>query len=269
MKYSRLYLHSLVTFKSLLTNFMLFSLLISSKGLCETVRLLEVYGEGTSRIVENKLVTRLLINEQGISPSKLTILIDKKSNYIKTIALSNGIDDNKISFTEIQQIMLQKSLHNPDHVISLKKDNDSAVYLGNSVLLQQHRNKLEYMPEYKLSRYVIVNFENTQQRQLFLGQVSHIAKQDFIYSSSIEERQLYYQKALLKAIDNASIKARLISKKTEMKLGHIISLQELSYDFLKIKNNVNSSLPYFVTNHHDTKRPNVSARVLIKFKLLD
>jgi uncharacterized protein YggE len=86
----------------------------------------------------------------------------------------------------------------------------------------------------------------------------------------MEERQLYYQKALLKAIDNALIKAKLITQKTEINLGHIVFLQELSTNFSQIENNsARVSLSANLKNYSETKKSRVLARVLIKFKLID
>jgi uncharacterized protein YggE len=165
--------------------------------------------------------------------------------------------------------MLQRTLNNRAHVIAVNKDNESKVYVNNSVLLQQNTNTINYLPEYKLSRIISVSFENTQQKRLFLGQVNHIATQNIIQSLSIEERQSYYQKALLKAIDNAVVKAKLITQKTERQLGRIVSLQELTSIFLNTDNNTNTTLYSRVEDYYDVKQPQVLARVLIKFKLIE
>jgi uncharacterized protein YggE len=99
--------------------------------------------------------------------------------------------------------------------------------------------------------------------------VNHIATQNIIQSLSIEERQSYYQKALLKAIDNAVVKAKLITQKTERQLGQIVSLQELTSMFLNTDNNTNTTLYSRVEDYYDVKQPQVLARVLIKFKLIE
>lgn len=269
MKYHRLFSLFLVTLNRTVINIILCYLLIINKGLCAPVNLLEVYGEASSPIVENKLTAKLIISEQGSFPSKLSVLIDKKVHYIKSIATSSGIDNSKISFNDIQQTMLQRTLNNHAHVIAVNKDNESKVYVNNSVLPQQNTNTINYLPEYKLSRIISVSFENTQQKRLFLGQVNHIATQNIIQSLSIEERQSYYQKALLKAIDNAVVKAKLITQKTERQLGQIVSLQELTSIFLNTDNNTNTTLYSRVEDYYDVKQPQVLARVLIKFKLIE
>jgi hypothetical protein len=243
---------------------------MTNKGLCEPVRLLEVYGEGVSSVVENNLMARLTISETGDFPTKLHVLIDKKTQYIKSIAISSGIDNSKILLNKTQQILLQKSLHNPVHIIALNKDNENKVYVDNSVLSQQDRNTTDYLPEYKLSRSITISFDSPEQKQLFLSQVSHIAKQDFTQILSMEEQKTYYQKALLRAIDNALMKAKLITQKTEVKLGHIVFLQELSTNFSEIENNSASvSLSATLKNYSEVKKSRVLARVLIKFKLID
>jgi uncharacterized protein YggE len=85
----------------------------------------------------------------------------------------------------------------------------------------------------------------------------------------MEERQSYYQKALLKAIDNAVAKAKLITQKTERQLGQIVSLQELTSIFLNTDNNTNTTLYSRFEDYYDVKQPQVLARVLIKFKLIE
>jgi uncharacterized protein YggE len=86
----------------------------------------------------------------------------------------------------------------------------------------------------------------------------------------MEEQKTYYQKALLRAIDNALMKAKLITQKTEVKLGHIVFLQELSTNFSEIENNSASvSLSATLKNYSEVKKSRVLARVLIKFKLID
>jgi hypothetical protein len=228
---------------------------VTNKGLCEPVRLLEVYGEGVSSVVENNLMARLTISETGDFPTKLHVLIDKKTKYIKSIAISSGIDNSKILLNKTQQILLQKSLHNPVHVIAVNKDNENKVYVDNSVLSQQERDTTDYLPEYKLSRSITISFDSPEQKQLFLKQVSHIAKQDFTQLLSLEEHQSYYQKALLMAIDSALIKAKLITQKTGMKLGHIVLLQELNTDFSETKNNnANVAASVVLNNYSEAKK---------------
>ena len=270
MKYFRLFSPLIATPKRTLINIILCCLLMTNKGLCEPVRLLEVFGQGASSVVKNELMARLTISEQGDFPTKLNVLIDKKTQYIKSIATSNDIDNSKISFNKTQQALFHRSFHNPVHVIALNKDNGNKVYIDNSVLSQQQTDTINYLPEYNLSRLITVNFETLKQKQLFLGQVSHIAKQDFTQLLSLEEHQSYYQKALLMAIDSALIKAKLITQKTGMKLGHIVLLQELNTDFSQIKNNnANLAASVVLNNYSEAKKTRVLANVLIKFKLID
>jgi hypothetical protein len=66
------------------------------------------------------------------------------------------------------------------------------------------------------------------------------------------------------------MKAKLITQKTEVKLGHIVFLQELSTNFSEIENNSASvSLSATLKNYSEVKKSRVLARVLIKFKLID
>lgn len=266
----RLFICFIVTAKTTLINIILCCLLMTNKAFCEPVQLLEVYGEGASTVVENPLVARLTINEKGDFPSKLKVLIDKKTQYIKSIASSNGIDGSKILLNKTQQTLLRRSFQNPVHVIAVNKDNEKKVYVDNSVLPQQQADTLNELAEYQLTRSITVSFETLKQKQLFLGQVSHIAQQDFTRLLDMEERQLYYQKALLKAIDNALTKAKLITQKTEMQLGQIVFLQELGSDFSQTENNsANVPISLALNNYAEEKKSSVLARVLIKFKLID
>jgi hypothetical protein len=66
------------------------------------------------------------------------------------------------------------------------------------------------------------------------------------------------------------MKAKLITQKTEVKLGHIVFLQELSTNFSEMENNSASvSLSATLKNYSEVKKSRVLARVLIKFKLID
>jgi len=82
---------------------------------------------------------------------------------------------------------------------------------------------------FELSRYITVNFSNISDYDKFLAKivklnVSHISA----LSMSVKQRDLYYQNALMKAIEHAKLKAKKMIEQTGGSLGPLIYLKEVS-----------------------------------------
>ncbi|MBU2871651.1 SIMPL domain-containing protein [Colwellia sp. E2M01] len=232
---------------------------------------IEVSGEGSIVVVPDQFSLTLTITERGRVPNKLKSLVDKKSNSVVNAAISLGIKETSISSARINLRIVEEEPSIKVQGIELNNAKGVTTYTDGQVVNQQQSNSPYKTPLFELSRQVTVNFTKIEQYDTFLGDiikinVSHISA----LTMNVEQRDEYYQQALLQAISHAQHKAERMAKQAGQTLGDIQFIKESSNNSYRpmyaepMIRSANSMAHTSLTGNQT-----ITARVAVKFDFKD
>ncbi|TMM43738.1 SIMPL domain-containing protein [Colwellia ponticola] len=229
---------------------------------------IEVSGQGSVVVTPDKFSLTLTITERGRMPSKLKVLVDKKSDMVVAAAKSLSIEENNIASARVNLRIVEEDPSITVQGLEYQKAKQGNIYIDGQTIKQQTNHINEHKkPLFELSRQITVNFNDIEQYDHFLTQiikvnVSHISA----LSMSVAGREEYYQQALLQAISQAKQKAQRMSKQAGRDLGELILIKELSsnhYRPMYAKAMMSDSSE---TSHTSlTGSQTITARVLVEF----
>lgn len=232
---------------------------------------IEVTGQGSVIIIPDQFSLTLTVTERGRVPSKLKALVDKKSNAVISAAKGLEVKGNNITSARVNLRIVEQKPSIQVQGIELNRARQGSVYIDGQSINQQANENDYKKPLFELSRQITVRFEEIEDYDQFLGQiiklnVSHISS----LAMSVQDRDDYYQQALLQAINHAKQKAQRMSKQAGRNLGKLVWLKELSsnhYRPMYAEAMMTDASP----KTHDSQigSQTISARVSVKYHLKD
>lgn len=237
---------------------------------------IEVSGQGSVIVVPDQFSLTLTITERGRVPSKLKAIVDKKSNAVISSAKSIGLKEGDITSARVNLRIIEEKPSIQVQGLEYKKVKQGSVYIDgqsfNQHTSQQNNQAVSNKsPLFELNRHITVNFNDIEQYDHFLGQVIKInVSRISSLSMGVEDREEYYQQALLIAINHATDKAKRMANKTGKKLGELKWLKEQSTNSYRPMH-AEAMMSNSRVNTHSSLVGNqtINARVLVKFHLDD
>jgi len=193
--------------------------------------IIEVKGDAKVSVEPNTFTLSLSIVEIGRVPTKIKAVVDNKSDLVVQAAKDLGV---KLSNINSAKIYIRPFEEKPSITIQglainqkMANNQKGRVFVGVDELNDERHNTSHQ--KFELSRRITVIFSNIEHYDQFLTKVMKIEVNNIsqlnMSASNIEQ---HYQQALKRAITNAKQKANRIAKQTELSLGKIVYLKELS-----------------------------------------
>ncbi|MEI6893080.1 MAG: SIMPL domain-containing protein [Colwellia sp.] len=233
---------------------------------------IEVSGQGSVVVAPDNFSLTLTITERGRVPSKLKVLVDKKSNAVINAAKNLAITEANISSARVNLRIVEEKPSIQVQGVDFNNTKYGSVFIdGQTINQQSTRVNQAKKPLFELSRQITVNFNGIDEYDDFLGHIIKInVSRISPLSMSVEGREAYYQQALLQAINHAKKKAARMAEQAGQKLGKLQLIKELSrnnyrpmYAEAMMSNSRSSAHTSLVGNQ------TISARVLVRFNLKD
>ncbi len=233
---------------------------------------IEVTGQGSVVVTPDQFSLTLTVTERGRVPSKLKALVDKKSNWVVSAAKNLEVKDSNILSARVNLRIIEEKPSIQVQGVELRKAKQGSVFIDGQDFSQQiPQNNTQKKPLFELSRQVTVNFSKIDDYDKFLEQiiklnVSHISS----LSMAVKERDEYYQKALLQAINHAKNKAQRMAKQAGTSIGKLLLVKELSsnhYRPMYAEAMMSDSSSPAHTSLIDSQT--ITARVSVKFSIED
>ena len=261
------------------STFTVSTLIISASSMAVNVEApsIEVKGQASVLVLPDRFSLRVAIVERGRLTDKVRAVVDNKSNQVVQVAENLGIKSHDINSAritltvvedkpsiiveglEVNQRIGQNSFPNSQH---------SKVYLGANAVNNQNNSKPRY---FELRRAISVNFSNIEGYDQFLNKViklgvSHIDP----LVMSVENTEKHYQQALVQAITNAKNKASKIANHSNIVLGKLLYVKELSSNYYSHRPRLDSArMSAKAASNHASQvgEQLINASVLVKFSI--
>lgn len=233
---------------------------------------IEVSGQGSIVVIPDQFSLTLTVTERGRVPDKLKALVDKKSEYVTSAANNLGIKNTNISSARVNLRVIEEKPSIQVQGLEFNKKKQGSVFVeGKSINQQINHGNQDKPVLFELSRQITVNFNNIEQYDSFLGQVIKVKVSNISpLMMNVDDRDEYYQQALLQAIDNAQKKAVRMAKQAGQKIGKLQLIKELSSNNYRPVYSDAMMMSNSRTQHKSlTGKQSISARVLVKFSLID
>lgn len=250
----------------------LLCLLMSLQALAFDDEGIEVSGQGSIVVTPDQFSLTLTVTERGRIPDKLKALVDKKSQSVINAANSLNVKNSNISSARVNLRIIEEKPSIQVQGLELNKNKHGSVFVdGKNINQQINHSNQDKPPLFELSRQITVNFNNIEQYDSFLGQVIKIKVSNISpLMMNVDDRDEYYQQALLQAISHAQQKASRMAKQAGKKVGKLVLLKELSSNNYRPLYSDAMMTSNSRTQHKSlTGNQTITARVLVKFGLLD
>lgn len=233
---------------------------------------IEVSGQGSINVMPDQFSLTLTITERGRVPDKLKALVDKKSQSVVFAANNLGIKSDNIASARVNLRVIEEKQSIQVQGIEMNKAKHGSVFVdGQTINQQSTQNHRDKSILFELSRQITVNFNNIEQYDSFLGQVIKIKVSNISsLMMNVDDRDEFYQQALLAAIKHAKQKATRMAKQAGKNIGELQLIKEVSS---------NNYRPYYAeammssrsqSQHKSlTGSQTITAQVLVKFSLID
>jgi uncharacterized protein YggE len=239
---------------------------LSKKGI-------EVIGKASVKAEPDQFVFTVSINQRGPIASKAKALVDHKSHLVTDMYLSMGIAKNMIESARLQLTpRYEKRSHAPELEVHqrLSSQGESKGKLKAVIKSNQLAEKSLYEQEkiyFEVSRNITVTFNDFTLYDQLLDNVVKIGVSRISpLQTSITNNEALYQQALIKALQNASHKAKAIAKQINVNLGELSSFKESSYHTPSAYVMAGRSSDGFSSQ---VARKDVSAQVSVTFAIKD
>lgn len=223
---------------------------------------IEVKGQASVLAEPNRFSLTIAIAERGRLTHKIRALVDDKSNQVVQIAKSLGIKSADINSARVSLSVIE---HKPSIIVEGVKLNQRAGNSANGVNSQKN-SKRQY---FELRRTISVNFLTIDDYDQFLTKViklgvSHI----YPLVMSVEDTEKHYQKALIQAMKNAKNKAVEIAHHSNVVLGELLLVKELSSNYYRPQLSSARMSTEGAPNHSsEVGNQVINASVLVKFSI--
>jgi len=263
------------------------TLMISVSSLAWNVEspYIEVKGQASVLAEPDRFSLNIAIVERGRHSDKIRAVVDHKSNQVVQVAKNLGVKSHDINSARVTLTVIKDkpSITIEGLAVSQRVGNDgypnnrhNKVFVGVGDVNGQNdvsvKNNIK--PQYfELRRSISVNFSSIEVYDKFLNKViklgvNHISP----LAMSIENTEKYYQQALVQAFTNAKNKASKIAIHSNVILGKLLHIQELSSNYYSARPRFSSILKSAeITPKHNSQVGNqvIKASVLVKFSIQD
>jgi hypothetical protein len=235
---------------------------------------IEVVGKSHVKIVPDGFSLTLTVAERGKITSKLEALVDKKIASVVNIAKKLSLKTNDITIAGVNYRIINEVPSPNLQAVKVRHSRQTSIFLdGQTLKPQTSLNDFYQQPLFEVSRQITLEFSNAKQYSQFLTQSIKIKVRrisSLIINASQQDE--FYHQALLKAIDNAKVKASLIAKNLDVNLGKLQYIKEVthnqdcSFNFeTETETEMNEN---HLCNHvSSTDELVIKAKVLLKFSL--
>ncbi|WP_114327033.1 SIMPL domain-containing protein [Candidatus Colwellia aromaticivorans] len=236
---------------------------------------IEVKGQASVLAVPDRFSLSISIVERGRHTDKIRAVVDHKSNQVVQVAKSLGIKNHEINSARVTlRVVEEKPSITVEGVevsqrvgnSSFPNNQHSKVYVGANAVNNQNNIKPKY---FELRRTISINFSSIKDYDQFLNNiiklgVSHISP----LAMSVEDTEKHYQQALVQAINNAKKKAIQIASHSNVALGKLLYVKELSSNYYRPRMS-SAMMSAEVTPNHNSQVGNqvINASVLVKFSI--
>jgi len=211
---------------------LLTSLLISAKSFAyQQPQGIEVSGKAAVEAVPDRFSLSFSIVTRGKSASKTKALVDHKTTLVVNAAKKMGIKATDIQSARmnLRPIYQKQPVKYSDIEINKKFPHNEKGRIH--VNKNKDKNKLQQAYVFEVSRQIKVNIANIEDYDRLLDQIIKIGVTNISpLSMSVGQADIYYQKALMMAIQIAKEKAMKIAAQAGVELGKLIYLKETSYN---------------------------------------
>jgi len=239
-------------------------------------QVIEVSGEGVIEVAPNNFTLSLTVSERGRVPDKLKASVDKRSNMVLNAAKSLGVKESDINSARVNLRVVEEKPAIELHGVEVKhkfpstnsKPLKGSVYIdGNEISTQKYEKQKPTL--FELSRRVTINFSSIDDYDKFLTRivkirVNHISS----LSMTVKDSDKLYQQALTQAISQARQKASIIAKHSEVTLGQLVYLKEISNNHYQPQYSMAMMAEDSSARHRSLTGTNkIKASVIVKFAI--
>jgi uncharacterized protein YggE len=228
---------------------------------------IEVTGKGSVELNDEGLALQVTISKTGRNTNKIRAFIDSKSVQVINVAKNLGVTDNNIVSLNAKTRIVEPNSNINIQGIEVNKrlpqSNRGSVYVGVDSL----NNNNNQIQNFELRKIITIHFLDIEQQDQFLSQTIKMGI-EAVYPISTNSDEDTYQKALKLAIENAKMKAKNIAIQSDVTLGKLIYLKELSCDGCSSSSHQIAS-SYGSHRQYDSSTSNklIIASVLVKFTI--
>ena len=236
---------------------------------------IEVKGQASVLAEPDRFSLTIAIAERGRLTAKIRAIVDNKSNQVVQVAKSLGIKNDDINSARVSLSVIEDK---PSIIVegielnqragnsSMPSDQQNKVYVGTNGVNSPQNSKRQY---FELRRTISVNFLSIDDYDQFLTKViklgvSHISP----LVMSVENTEKHYQQALIEAMKNAKNKAIQIANHSNVDLGELLFVKELSSNYYRPQLSTARMSAERAPNHSsEVGNQVINASVLVKFSI--
>lgn len=236
---------------------------------------IEVKGQANILAIPDRFSLNLAIVERGRFTDKIRAVVNQKSNQVIQVAQSLGIKNHDINSARITLKVIKSK---PSIVVEGLEANQRAgnttfpntqhskIYVGVNAVTNQHNSKPLI---FELTRTISIHFSSIDDYDQFLNNVIKLGvSRIYPIAMSVENTEKHYQQALVQAITNAKNKASKIAKHSNVIIGKLLYVKELSSHYYTPHLSP-SMMSADVTPNHSSQVGNqvINASVLVRFSI--
>jgi uncharacterized protein YggE len=236
---------------------------------------IEVKGQASVLAKPDHFSLTIAIAERGRLTDKIRAIVDDKSNQVVQVAKSLGIKSADINSARMSLSVIEDKpsitvegveLNQRAGNSSFPTNQHSKVTVGTNEINSLQNSKRQY---FELRRTISVNFLSIDDYDQFLTKViklgvSHISP----LVMSVENTEKHYQQALIQAIKNAKNKAVQIANYSNVALGELLFVKELSSNYYRPQLSTARMSVERAPNHNsEVGNQVINASVLVKFSI--
>jgi uncharacterized protein YggE len=237
---------------------------------------IEVIGKGSVSAEHDQFTFTVSINKRGNIASKAKAWVDQKSGLVTNLYLSMGIAKTAIESSRLElmpryekravlpEYEIHQRLPTPNENKLNKERSNTKVVISSRELADNTLHEQEKI-YFEVSRTITVTFTDFSLYDQLLDNVVRIGVSRIsALQTETTNNEILYQQALLKALENAQLKARAIANKIGVQLGKVSIFEESSYhtpNAYAMASRSNDGFSSQVANKH------VSAQVSVTFAI--
>lgn len=238
---------------------------------------IEVIGKASVGVKPDQFVFTLSINERGGVASKIKAVVDQKSRLVVDKYLSLGINKNAIESSRLQLTPRYEKLSNTpkfevhqrinrnvrSNTVSTGLKNAKVVVNSEDITSRPTNEQTKIY--FEVSRTIRITFTDFEKYDQLLDHAVKIGVSRISpLQTAVIDNDDVYQQALIKALQNATVKAQQIAKQIGVQLGKITYLKESPYHAPRAYMMANESSNDFSSQ---VAKKNVSAQVNVIFAI--
>lgn len=227
---------------------------------------IEVIGKATVEVSDISLV-KLTIIERGVTAHKTSLLVKQKVNQVINGLRALGVNEQEIKMSPLTMNTVYDSQNTHlGNVEVFDKRNGHRIKVNtktsndNSNYYEQSNNKASV----EAVRYITVELKEDDIYERLYDDATKRGASKITQESSAGNCEIFYEKALAQALENAKYKAHDLALKMNVTLGDVVNIKELSDNSSELSNAPHISSHSRSDSQHAST---VSAEVKVRFKI--